>query len=368
MTDKLATIIVVTHNSARWLAALSAALMRQHDKRWALIVVDNASEADQKPTTEALPPGAQLIENKTNIGFAAANNQAAGQASTPFLVFLNPDAFPEPDWFGKLIDLALAQPDAGAIGSTQVRAGDESRFDGTGDVMHASGLAYRSSYGKKRKTTPPLGESFAACAAAMLVRKRAFEACSGFDERYFCFFEDIDLCFRMRLLGWRILQSPEAVVAHVGGGASTAAFADYHGARNRVWTFMKCMPAALFWPLLPAHLLANTLAAITAFCKGRGWAALAGFIAGLMGSSQIWADRRALQKMRVASVAAVAGALAWAPWLILTRQPVIRPLRQAPRRGAQVPPQAARPAPVQPAAPREKPPRDRTRRARSDPS
>lgn len=327
MSDPLATIIVITHNSACWLDRLGGALANQTDRRWRLVVVDNASDEAQRPRLDALPPGAELVLNRRNLGFAAANNQAAAQASTPFLVFLNPDAFPKPDWFGRLLTLALTHPDAGAIGSTQVRADRESVFDGTGDVLHACGLAYRSNFGKRARAAPPLGETFAACAAAMLVRKQAFDACGGFDARYFCFFEDIDLCFRMRLLGWRILQAPDAVVAHVGGGASTPAFADFHGARNRVWTFVKCMPSYLFWTLLPVHLAANLFAAAAAIVKGRGLWALRGFAAGLVGARAMWSDRIALQSRRSAPTAAIARMLAWSPWALVTRAPRVHPLQ-----------------------------------------
>lgn len=366
MTDTLATIIVVTHNSARWLPFLTAALARQNDRRWRLVVVDNASQSGERPTLAALPAGAVLIQNSDNIGFAAANNQAAQDADTPFLIFLNPDAFPKPDWFEHLIDAALRHPDAGAIGSTQVRAEAETTLDGAGDVLHASGLAYRSLFGKMHRALPPLGETFAACAAAMLVRKDAFDACGGFDANYFCFFEDIDLCFRMRLLGWRVLQSPDAVVAHVSGGASTATFANYHGARNRVWTFIKCMPPALFWPLLPVHLLANIAAVSAALFKGQGLAAVRGFAAGLGGWPKMWSERSRVQRGRVASTAQIARMLVWNPWCLVTRYPHVRPLPVAPLRDAQAHLPKKTEAALQKEAATGRPQRDHNQHAQSD--
>ncbi|MGE0531952.1 MAG: glycosyltransferase family 2 protein [Hyphomonadaceae bacterium] len=329
MTAPIATIIVVTYNSARWFERQATALAAQTETRWQLIVIDNASAEAERPSPGALPPGAALIQNEANIGFAAANNQAARAASTPYLIFLNPDAFPAPEWLAALLQTAERHPEGAAIGSTQMRADAPGVFDGVGDVLHASGLAYRAWYGKRHAAPPPLGESFAACGAAMLVRRDAFEAVDGFDARYFCYFEDVDLCFRLRLRGWGILQAPEAVVAHVGGGSAGArsAFAEFHGARNRLWTFIKCMPGALMWLLLPAHILATGFVATLAPIRGRGLHAWRGILAGFADLGPIFESRRAVQNTRKSTVFDIAWSLAWSPDVFFTRRAVHRKIR-----------------------------------------
>lgn len=330
MSAPLATIIVVTHNSARWMPRLAAAVARQTETRWRLVVVDNVSAEDERPHQTDLPSPSSIIHSRVNLGFAAANNLAAQDADTPYLVFLNPDAFPEPDWLAALIATAEAYPRAAAVGSTQLRADASGIYDGTGDVLHAIGMAYRSSYGKMHDRAPPLGETFSACAAAMLVRRDAFEAVGGFDDRYFCYFEDVDLGFRLRLAGWRVLQSPDAIVAHVGGGVvgARSAFGDFHGARNRFWTFCKCIPAPLFWPLFPVHLLASALVCTVAAFSGRGFDAWRGFIAGVSGVGPIWRSRRDVQRNKRVSSLTIAAALAWLPDVLITRRPVIRPIEK----------------------------------------
>lgn len=324
----IATIIVVTHNTARWRARQKAALEAQTDKRWRLIVIDNASRAEERPLAEHFPGGATIIQNDANVGFAEANNIGARGAATSYLVFLNPDAFPEPEWFATLIAVAERYPQAGALGCSQRREGAPGVLDGAGDVLHASGLAYRAGYGK-RWQAPPLGETFSACGAAMLVRREAFEAIGGFDERYFCFFEDVDLCFRLRLAGWRVLQSPDAIVSHVGGGSIGAVsdFAEFHGARNRLWTFIKCMPGPLMWLLLPAHLIATALVATLAPIRGRGLGGWRGILAGFAGLGPIFASRQTLQKARKASLSDIASALTWSPDVLFTRRAVPRKIR-----------------------------------------
>ena len=319
-----ATIIVVTYNSARWLERQAAALAAQTEKSWRLVVVDNASE-DERPRASAFPFDVEIIQNERNVGFAEANNIAALDRQTPYLVFLNPDAFPEPGWLAALLRTAKQHPEAVAIGSTQVRHAAPDVLDGTGDVLHATGFAYRSNHGK-RGAVGPLAETFSACGAAMLVRRETFEAIGGFDERYFCYFEDVDLGFRLRLTGGRILQAPDAVIAHVGGGSAGARseFAEFHGARNRLWTFFKCMPMPLLTLLGPLHLAGSILLASAAPFRGRGFGAWRGFVAGLAGLQPILETRRDVQRTRKASLKNIAAALAWAPDIFFTRRAVHR--------------------------------------------
>ena len=163
------------------------------------------------------------------------------------------------------------------------------------------------------------------------MRREALEDVGGFDARYFCYFEDVDLCFRLRLAGWRVLQTPDAVVEHVGGGAGAgSAFAEFHGARNRLWTFFKCMPGVLFWPLLPVHLLASVVAVSLNLVRGRGLGAWRGLLAGVAGLGPIWGARRGLQKNRKVGTLEIARMLAWSPHVLIGRKPVIRKLDATP--------------------------------------
>jgi N-acetylglucosaminyl-diphospho-decaprenol L-rhamnosyltransferase len=327
VSTPLATIVVVSFNSARWLARQRAALDAQTERRWRLIVLDNASREDERPHLRDLPSDATIVQSAINLGFAKGNNAAARDADTPYLVFLNPDAFPEPDWLATLIATAEANPRGAAIGSLQLKASAPDTLDGAGDVLHVSGMGYRGGYGHKRDAASrALAEPFSACAAAMLVRREAFEEIGGFDPRYFCFFEDIDLCFRLRLAGWRILQAPDAIVAHVGGGTTGArsAFAEFHGARNRLWTFVKCMPAALLWPMLPLHLLLSAAAATISAARSRHFAAWRGIAAGLDGIAPILGSRQDVQRTRKVGVLEIARALAWAPDILFNRRIVLR--------------------------------------------
>ena len=249
-------VVVVAYNAGEHLQRCVDALERQTFIDFETIVWDNASGDD---AVDRLRSGSRVhIERcNENLGFAVANNRAAALSQAPFIVTLNPDAFPEPDWLERLIDAANVYG-AASIASLQLADDDPGILDGAGDCMSIAGIGWRGGYSHSRSTAPsePM-EVFAACAAAALYRRDAFEALGGFEERFFCYYEDVDLGFRLRLAGGRCVLEPRAVVRHVGSASSdqVSGFAEYHGTRNRLWTFLRDMPTILMPIALPAHIL-----------------------------------------------------------------------------------------------------------------
>ena len=229
-----------------------------------MIVVDNASSDESLTLAEPWLRGADVIRLSENAGFARANNiGAAAAGDVDALALLNPDAFADPGWLEALVSAAERAPDAAAFASQMRLDASPELLDGAGDSYHVSGRAWRIGHKQPSSTAPgAAGDVFAACAAAALYRRRAFEDVGGFDERFFCYFEDVDLGFRLRLQGYRTLYVPDAVVRHVSSALSgyRSDFAVYHGERNAVWTYVKNMPSPLFWMYLPQHVLLNAAA------------------------------------------------------------------------------------------------------------
>jgi GT2 family glycosyltransferase len=165
-----------------------------------------------------------------------------------------------------------------------------------------SGLAWRRGHG-----APAAGrhlareEIFSPCAAAALYRRDAFLAAGGFDESFFCYFEDSDLAFRLRLAGHRCLYVPDAVVHHVGSALAgyESDFTVYHSQRNLVWAWAKNMPAGLVWRSLPQHLLLNALAVGWYAARGQRRPVLAAKCDALRGLPRVLRERRAVQRERV---------------------------------------------------------------------
>lgn len=316
-----ATIIVVTYNSRRFLPRQMAALAAQ-TAPFDLIVYDNASDLRERPQEADLAPGARLVQAEENTGFAGGANRAAKLAETEHIIFLNPDAFPEPDWLAELCAAAARWPNAAAIGSTQVSDSDPGMLDGAGDGYAAWGVPYRALFAKRVAAPAEESECFSACAAAALYRRDLFEALGGFDERFFCYGEDVDLGFRARLVGHVHVQAPRAIVRHVGGGSSSgSAFADEHGVRNRYWTFCKNMPSPLFALMWLPHMATALLNIAMHAFDGRWRAQARGLATGLLGAGPALAARRDIQAQRNARLGALCAAFTWSPWALATRAP-----------------------------------------------
>jgi GT2 family glycosyltransferase len=314
-------VIVVAYNSGVHLGRCLAALARQSWRDFEVVILDNASDDGAVAALGALPGGVRVIRSARNLGFAGGNNRAAAESRAAWLATLNPDAFPEPDWLARLMAATERHPDVDMFGSTQLLAADPSVLDGAGDVYHISGLHWRGLEGRAAANRPAEAEVFGPCAAAALYRARAFHAHGGFDERFFCFSEDIDLAFRIRLAGGRCIQLADAVVHHVGSGSTgrRSAFAVRYGMRNRLWAFVKAMPGPLFWPALPLHAAATLAALAMARARGQGGPAWQGLREALAGLGPVWRARRALQRRRRVSAWRIARVLAWSPILPVTR-------------------------------------------------
>jgi len=322
------TVVLVAYNSGGYLARCLEGLSRQSFRDFVTLIIDNASTDG---SIESLPPlgdRTRLVRMGENLGFAAANNRAAELSSTPWIAMLNPDALPEPDWLEALMAAVERHPDIAMFGSTQIRLDAPDRFDGVGDVYHASGVYWRGAYGWPLGSCERSGETFSPCAAAALYRRMDFLAIGGFDERFFCYGEDVDLAFRLRLQGHRALQVGDAVVHHAGSASAGrySAFTVYHSIRNRYWVFLKNMPAALLWPLLPAYVFASVLLVLLSSSRGRGGVALHGTWDAIGGIPAMWRSRRAIQRQRRVPLASILRLLSWSPLLPFRRSPRLRPL------------------------------------------
>ncbi len=303
-----ASIIIVNWNSGTLLAKCLQHLARQTISPAQVFVIDNASADNSAASAEAFE-NITLLKMASNRGFAAGNNVALLQCNTEFVALLNPDAFPEPDWLQTLLEAARAQPEVAAFGSRQLREGAPGILDGVGDSYQISGRVLRMQCGARQQAKDLVQrEIFSPCAAAALYRRQALVDSGGFDEDFFCYVEDVDLGFRLRLAGHKAVYVPGAVVRHVGSattGGRHSDFAMYHGHRNLVWTFVKNMPGVLFWLLLPLHAWLNLLSLIWFTLRGRGgviWRAKRDALSGL---PKMWRKRQQIQKVRVASVAEI---------------------------------------------------------------
>jgi len=309
-------VVIVNYNSGELLARCLAGLASQTRLPDRVVVVDNASEDDseqaaQRPIMDSMNKNhsssskfyqsIELLKLEQNVGFARANNIAVELLhDIDWVVTLNPDAVAATDCLQILLETSSNKPDFKFFGCRMLSENPQV-LDGVGDVYHTSGLVWREGHGNSiRDENYRDGEIFSPCAAAAMYLRRCWLQAGGLDERYFCYVEDIDLGFRLRLLGYRCLYVADAEVLHTGSAVSGSHsdFTVYHGHRNLVWTYIKNMPGLLFWLYLPQHLLLN-LVTMAGFClRGQIRPVLRAKGDALRRLPEFWRDRRRIQSLR----------------------------------------------------------------------
>ena len=299
-------VIIVNFNSGDWLGRCLLGMASQSIRPDFITIVDNNSTDASLEIAEAVEIEYRIIKADKNLGFAAANNLASQlHPDCRWIVLLNPDTIPEPDWLEKLVEYAEAHPECGAVGSLMTKADDNSILDGIGDAYHGSGLAWRLGHGKPRSEVD-LGENpvFSPSGAAVLYNKELFERLGGFDESFFCYYEDIDLGFRIRLAGYACGFAPHSIVRHAGSAITgkRSDFTVYHGHRNMVWTFVKNTPGWLFWFYLPHHLFINSAFVLLCIFRGQMQVILRAKRDAIRGLPEAWRKRREIQQGRKACI------------------------------------------------------------------
>ena len=209
-------ILIVNYNSGTLLERCLQCLRDQHLAPVRIIVVDNHSSDGSERVCAAFA-GVQLLRQPDNLGFAEACNIGVKAASDcDWIAMLNPDAFAAPDWVEAMSAALHRYPEYDSFACRLLDAADPAQLDGAGDVYHMSGLPWRRFHGERDTAAAGVCEEvFAPCAAAALYRRSALESAGGFDAALFCYLEDVDIGFRLQLMGMRCLYLPTAVVHHL---------------------------------------------------------------------------------------------------------------------------------------------------------
>lgn len=200
------TVIVVTFNSSHCLPALSKGLADLPH----VIVVDNASEDDTTTEVAALLPKATLLCNNRNLGFGAANNRALAMTVTPYALLLNPDCLPGEGFLDNMLEAATLFPDAAIIAPHLIRRNGEPEISYRWPATH-----WRSS---GEQAEGPCCVGFV-CGAVMLLNMALMREVGFFDESYFLYYEDEDLCQRVFMQNKQIILTPTIGITHLSRGS-----------------------------------------------------------------------------------------------------------------------------------------------------
>ena len=205
------TIITVNWNGRAHLEDLMPSLVSQGAGE--IIVVDNGSTDDSIPFLEQNYPAVKILKNPTNKGFAQPNNLAAKTATGKILALINNDMKAHPDW----ITAGLHRLRDSDCAASRILSWDGSRIDFNGSSLQYLGYALQEDTGKLlSEITGSRQEILFPCGGAMLIPKEIFLEAGGFDEDFFAIFEDVDLGWRLWLMGFRITLASDSIVYHKG--------------------------------------------------------------------------------------------------------------------------------------------------------
>ena len=190
-----------------------------------MILVDNASREGAADEVHRRFPATRVIPRDANSGFASACRSGAEAAGADWLVFLNDDAVPEPDWLARFLEAAAALPPDVFTVAGRLTDASGTRNDFTNGFLVFDGHAFADGAGAP--IPPDLGgdpgdERLFACGGNMLVRRSEFLESGGFDEGYFAYLEDVDFGWRQWIFGHRVLYEPRACARHEGGATGEA--------------------------------------------------------------------------------------------------------------------------------------------------
>ena len=264
MTDRdLITVVIPNYNGIRYIKAcldsvLAGTMVPQ------IIVVDNASTDGSAEVIEQDYPQVILLKLKVNTGFCHAVNAGLHLTRTPYVMLLNNDTRLEADCIAHLMDTMLSSGRIFSVQALMLSMQEPEVIDDAGDLFSALGWAFARAKGKPRRKA---GQGrpvhiFAACAGAALYRMEVFDQIGWFDERHYCYLEDIDIGWRAQIAGYGNRMEPSAVVYHAGSASSGSrynAFKETLTPGNNALLMYKNMPLLQYWINAPLRALGRAV-------------------------------------------------------------------------------------------------------------
>ncbi|MEZ4769730.1 MAG: glycosyltransferase family 2 protein [Caldilineales bacterium] len=229
MPAPIASVIIPSYNGKHLLATCLPALRQQTypADRFEIIVVDDASSDGTADFLAANFPQVRVVALERNSGFIAACNAGVAAARGAVLVLLNNDTEAEPGWLEALITALEENPQAGSAASKMLLFDRRDHLHTAGDMMGVDGIPRnRGVWEQDEGQYDDQRQVFGACGGAAAYRRQAWEQAGGFDPALFMYMEDVDLAWRLQLLGWQAVYAPE-----------------------RASTTRSARPAAVCWPV-----------------------------------------------------------------------------------------------------------------------
>jgi hypothetical protein len=281
-------------------------LQSQSFRDFEIILVDNASTDESLEFVIAQYPEVRTVCNNANDGFAKGNNIGYQYAKGEYILLLNNDTEVEPDLISNLLDAFNERPEVGAAQAKLILLNDPDRLDSCGSYFTSTSMLYHFGYGKDASLelySRPR-QMFSNQGSCLMLRRAVIDKVGLFDEDFWCYYEETDLCHRIWLAGWECWYWPAAICKHAQGGTALSIDSNvlhYHNYKNKLASLLKNFSVwSLLW-VLPMYFVTSLVAVIVLTLKrdvSHGLAFLHGVYWVLTAIPEILKKRRKVQETR----------------------------------------------------------------------
>ena len=259
------SVVIVNYNGRKYLydCLSSLSTLDYPGDKLEILLVDNGSSDGSGEYVARHFPDVRLLRLPQNMGFARGNNIGVQAAQGEYVAFLNTDMRVDPGWLTELVRVVQSESDVVCVGS-KILSWDGNALDFAGGALNFYGMGFQPEESPSGEADTPYEVLFA-CGGAMLINRQVFLESGGFDENYFAYFEDVDLGWRLWLLGYRVLLAPRSIAFH-HGHATGKRFASEKRAllyeRNALYTVIKNYESRNLSRILPVALLLTAKRAV----------------------------------------------------------------------------------------------------------
>lgn len=273
-------IVILNWNGRRYLEQFLPSVFTTQYGNYKVVVADNASTDDSVSFLKTTYPAVEIIQLRKNFGFAKGYNEALKEVEADYYVLLNSDVQITANWLRPMIDLLEKDIEFAACQPKILAFNNKRLFEyagAAGGWLDAYGYPFargrifdvcEEDHGQYDDTT----EVFWASGASLVIKSKIFHELKGFDEYFFAHQEEIDLCWRIQLAGYKIFCCPQSVVYHVGGGTlprgnSLKTFLNF---RNNQIMLAKNLPFSEKWWKIPFRMFLDDVSALKGLLSGDG--------------------------------------------------------------------------------------------------
>lgn len=269
---KQVTVVIPNYNGKEYLKGCLDSLLKGSEVP-RILVVDNGSSDGSAEMMRDNYPDVQVMALGSNTGFCHAVNAGIRAAKTRFVLLLNNDIVVDRDCVKCLYEAILQNAGAFSVQAKMLSMKDPGVIDDAGDYYSAMGWAFARGKAKNAEFYERPEKIFSACAGAAIYRRKVFEKIGYFDERHFCYLEDVDVGYRARIYGFENLYDPRAIVWHAGSASSGAIhnpFKEEMTSGNNMYLLYKNMPVFQYALNLPLICLGREIKRAYFVRKGLG--------------------------------------------------------------------------------------------------